>query len=270
VVDRPLGAPERAGWLRAPGGAGLPPPELLAPAGAGALVVAHEWLDVVPCPVVEVDGAGVPRVVEVDVVDGTERPGRALGTVESSAGAAEGAADAASAAAAADLDWLRRWWPLAGSPPGTRAEVGRPRDEAWAALVRAASGAVLVAVDYAHAAGARPASGTLAGYRDGRACPPVPDGSCDVTASVALDAVAAAGAAAGAVATTLTTQRAALLALGVPAGRPDPARAVADPRGYLTALQVAGSAAELIDPGGLGSFGWLLQSTGPALPRSLR
>ena len=64
--------------------------------------------------------------------------------------------------------------------------------------------------------------------------PPRPDGSMDVTASVALDAVAAAGERAGAIATEATTQSRALAALGV---RDD----------------------ELLDPGGLGGFGWLLQ-----------
>jgi SAM-dependent MidA family methyltransferase len=249
VVPRPPGLPGGAGWLRAEGGARLPPADLLTAACTGALVVAHEWLDVVPCTVLEVDEDGVPRVVEVGVPDGCERLGARADEM--------------------DLDWLGRWWPLAGAPAGTRAEVGRARDQAWAALVRCAPGSLLVAVDYAHDVRARPAVGTLAGFREGRACPPVPDGSCDVTAHVALDAVAAAGTAAGATASALTTQRAALRALGVDARRPPSADAAVDPRGYLAALQRAGSAAELLDPGGLGGFGWLVQSTGPALPAAL-
>jgi SAM-dependent MidA family methyltransferase len=253
VVPRPAGLPDGTGWLQASGGAGLPTANLPSVC-TGALVVAHEWLDVVPCAVVEVDDEGVPRLVEVDPADGAERLGL----------------PAARALEAADLDWLRRWWPVAGSPAGTRAEVGRARDAAWDALVRCAPGAVLLAVDYAHDAGSRPPAGTLAGFRDGRACSPVPDGTCDVTAHVALDAVAAAGTAAGAVSSVRTSQRAALLALGVDARRPSAADAAADPRGYLAALQRAGSAAELLDPGGFGGFGWLLQSTGPALPASLR
>jgi hypothetical protein len=36
----------------------------------------------------------------------------------------------------------------------------------------------------------------------------------------------------------------------------------ADPRGYLALLQQAGEAAELLDPRGLGAFGWLVQSVG--------
>jgi SAM-dependent MidA family methyltransferase len=252
VVPRPPGLPDGCGWLRADGGAGLPAASLLTGACARALVVAHEWLDVVPCPVLEVDDEGVPRLVLVTVT-GAERLG----------------AEAGEALGSADLDWLRRWWPLAGVPAGTRAELGRPRDQAWAALVRSSPGSVLLAVDYAHDAGARPSSGSLAGFRAGRACVPVPDGSCDVTAHVALDAVAAAGSAAGAMASCLTTQRAALLALGVDGRRPAASDAAADPHGYLLALRDAGSAAELLDPGGLGGFGWLLQSTGPPLPPAL-
>jgi SAM-dependent MidA family methyltransferase len=241
VVPRPDRLPASAGWLRSPGGAGLPPAEALREACRGALVVAHEWLDVVPCPVLDVDGAGVLRVVEVDVSTGAERLG--------------------APATSAELEWVRRWW----AGPGARVEVGVPRDHAWASLVRSAPDAVLVAVDYAHGRDDRPPGGTLAGFRDGRACPPRPDGSCDITAHVALDAVAAAGRSAGASATLLTTQRRALLALGVDPRRPALDVAGRDPRGYLAALQRAGEAAELVDPGGLGGFGWLLQSTGPSL-----
>ena len=56
-------------WLRSPGGAGLPPEltEL-----SDALVIAHEWLDVVPCTVAEVDDDGTPREVLVDPASGEE------------------------------------------------------------------------------------------------------------------------------------------------------------------------------------------------------
>ncbi len=201
VVDRPADLPPAVGWS-----AGL---DALPDAALdGALVVGWELLDVVPCPVVETDPDGVVRVVLVDPATGVQHPGDPVG--------------------ADDAAWLARWWPL--GTPGDRAEVGRPRDELWAALVgRCAAtprGAVLLAVDYAHVAGARPPSGTLAGYRAGRLVRPVPDGSCDVTAHVAIDAVAAAGHAAGADAGLVTAQRTALLALGLrPAGLPTPCRA---------------------------------------------
>jgi hypothetical protein len=58
--------------------------------------------------------------------------------------------------------------------------------------------------------------------------PPRPDGSMDLTAHVAIDAVAAAGTA------VLTTQHEALAALGV-------------------------TNRELLDPGALGGFAWLVQ-----------
>jgi SAM-dependent MidA family methyltransferase len=239
VVPRPPGLPDDVGWVRSPGGSALPSGVPL----DGALVLAHEWLDDVPCPVVERDPDGRWRTVLVE-------PGtwsRELGEAPS----------------ASELEWLRRWWPEppGGGEPRERAEVGLPRDEAWAALVRGATGSLLVAVDYAHRRSDRPPAGSLIGYREGVACPPVPDGSCDVTAHVALDAIAAAGAAAGASRTVLVDQRTALRALGIDGRLPDHALAGADPLGYLEAVTRASQAAELLDPAGLGGFGWLLQST---------
>jgi SAM-dependent MidA family methyltransferase len=89
---------------------------------------------------------------------------------------------------------------------------------------------------------------------------PVPDGSCDVTAHVALDSCAFAGECAGAVTTTLTTQREALRALGITGTRPSLDQARSDPRGYLLALTRASEEAELIAAEGLGGFGWLAQT----------
>ena len=97
----------------------------------------------------------------------------------------------------------------------------------------------------------------------------IPDGSRDITAHVALDACAAAGRAAGATATVLTTQRQALRALGVTGRRPPLAQAGDDPLGYARALCQASEEAELIDPDGLGAFGWLVQAVGLDLPGSL-
>jgi SAM-dependent MidA family methyltransferase len=111
--------------------------------------------------------------------------------------------------------------------------------------------------------------GTLTGYRDGATVPAVPDGSCDVTAHVALDACAVAGEAAGATGTLLTTQRDALRALGLTGARPPLELARRDPGGYLVALGAAGEDAELIDPGGLGGFGWLVQTAGIPIPAPL-
>ena len=238
VVDRPAALTASARWVVAPGGAELPALDL-----SGSLVLANEWLDDVPCPVLEVDRRGRLRVVEV-ARDGAER----LGGEPTSA----------------QLAWARQWWPA--RTPGARVEVGLARDQAWAQLASRAPGSVLVAVDYDHRRAARPVDGTLTGYRGGRAVRPVPDGSCDITAHVALDSVAA-----GAVPdeVVLTTQRHALLALGVDGARPPLALATTDPTAYLQALSRAGEVAELLDPDGLGGFGWLVHSRGPALPSGL-
>lgn len=195
------------------------------------LLLATEWLDNVPVDVAEVDPDGVVRYVLVDPGSGEEAPG----------GPVKGA----------DADWLARWWPLAVR--GTRAEIGRPRDEAWAAAVRHVARGAALAVDYGHLAGARPPLGTLTGFRDGREVPPVPDGSCDLTAHVAVDALGAG---------RLVTQREALGALGVSGRRPPRALAERDPAGYLRRLAAAGAAAELTDPSGFGGHYWLLRPVG--------
>jgi SAM-dependent MidA family methyltransferase len=123
---------------------------------------------------------------------------------------------------------------------------------------------VAVAIDYAHAVDSRPPYGTLTGYAEGRQVAPVPDGSTDLTAHVALDACAAA-AQHHADWGRLLDQRTALRRLGVEGRRPELAGASRDPLGYVRALSRAGAAAELIDPAGLGGFGWLVQ--GVRVPR---
>ncbi len=240
VAARPTGLSEQIAWTAA------------LPDGLDhVLVLANEWLDDVPVDVVEVDDDGVPRILHVEPTTGVER----FGPIPSGR----------------DVEWLARWWPLDGLEGGARAEIGHPRDEAWASVVRSVRRGVLVAVDYCHLREARPLFGTLAGYRQGRMVTPVPDGSCDVTAHVALDACAAAGIAAGATVTVLATQRLALRALGVDASLPPRALARKDPPGYVAALSMSSHAAELLDPAGLGGFGWLVQTVGgAALPEALR
>jgi SAM-dependent MidA family methyltransferase len=200
------------------------------------LAVANEWLDNIPVDVAEQTPDG-PRLVLVDVRTGEER----LGDPPS----------------AADCRWLDRWWPLRRL--GARAEIGRPRDEAWASVVARLARGRAIAIDYAHPVDNRPMCGTLTGYRDGAVVPPIPDGTCDITAHVALDACAEAGRRAGAISTTLSTQRDALRALGITGARPPVELARTDPRTYLRALARASEEGELIDPAGLGGFGWLDQ-----------
>ncbi len=222
------------------------------PARVSGLLLANEWLDVVPVDVAQRTREGV-RLVLVDPATGVESVG--------------------GEPAPQDAAWLQRWWPLDDQPVGSRAEVGRPRDAAWASVVARLDRGLAVASDYAHGLDQRASgafgAGTLAGYRDGRRVQPIPDGSCDVTAHVALDACAAVGASAGATATVLTNQRAALLALGLDPRAPDPALARCDPVGYRDRLARASEAAELVDPGGLGGFGWLVHAVGIPLPAAL-
>ncbi|MFF4755159.1 SAM-dependent methyltransferase [Streptomyces sp. NPDC002514] len=252
VAARPAGLDERITWLSEP------------PAKITGLLFANEWLDDVPLEVAEVDDAGVPRLVLVRE-DGAERLGEPV--------------------AGAEAAWLARWWPL---PPeeGLRAEIGLSRDVAWASAVARVERGLAVAVDYAHTVRSRPPFGTLTGFREGRETAPVPDGSCDITAHVALDACAAldpyaapvtgadadaygeqdAGAPPRTARTLpdarLLTQRDALHALGLTGARPPLALASTDPPAYVRALASAGAAAELTAPGGLGDFGWLLQPVG--------
>jgi SAM-dependent MidA family methyltransferase len=202
------------------------------------LLLANEWLDDVPLDVV--DDA---RLVLVDQ-DGHESAGPP--------------------APPELLAWADRWW-----PGGGRVEVGLTRDRAWSTAVAQVRRGVALAVDYGHVlrppartcsppaqADAKawgPRRPTLTGYRRGRAAPAVPDGSCDLTAHVALDSAAAA------TGSRLLDQRTALRALGVDGTVPT---WTGDAAGYAGALQAASSAATLLDPAGLGGFGWLLRPVG--------
>ena len=231
LADRPERLDHRIEWLPEP------------PQGITGLLFANEWLDNVPVEVAGVDSAGVARLVLVRE-DGSERLGEPV--------------------CGAEAEWLARWWPLPGDE-GLRAEIGLPRDTAWASVVATVRRGLAVAVDYAHTADARPLFGTLTGFREGRETAPVPDGSCDITAHVALDACAAACALPG---VRLLTQRDALRALDITGARPPLALASTQPAAYVRALANAGAAAELTAPGGLGDFGWLLQPVGiPDAPR---
>ncbi|MFF7894302.1 SAM-dependent methyltransferase [Streptomyces sp. NPDC007907] len=221
IAERPAGLDHRIEWRAVP------------PEGTTGLLFANEWLDNVPVEVTEVDAAGVARLVMVRQ-DGTERLGEPV--------------------TGASARWLERWWPLPGEE-GLRAEIGLPRDEAWAGAVATLRRGLAVAVDYAHTADTRPPFGTLTGFREGRETTPVPDGSCDITAHVALDACALPGG-------RVLPQREALHALDVTGARPPLTLASTDPAGYVRALASAGEAAELTAPGGLGGFGWLVQPVG--------
>ncbi|HEY7176957.1 MAG TPA: SAM-dependent methyltransferase, partial [Micromonosporaceae bacterium] len=148
-------------------------------------------------------------------------------------------------------------------------EVGRSRDEAWAEAVGRVSRGLALAIDFGHARAARPAFGTLTGFVGGREALLVPDGSCDLTAHVAADAVAASGSAVAGLDAVLVPQTVALAALGIVARRPPIDIALDDPAGYVRALADASTAAELIDPHGLGAHLWLVQPVGIEAPLTM-
>ena len=134
------------------------------------LIIAHEFLDDVPCDVA-VLGADGWRYLLV-TPDGTESDGAAVED--------------------ADAEWLQRWGPDAAA--GTRMEIGRPRDEAARMLAARLTAGALVIVDYTRTAADRTArfsDGTPTGFRDGHQCLARPDGSMNLTAHVAIDSVAA-------------------------------------------------------------------------------
>ena len=217
VVGRPPDLPEAVDWVLSPGGAGLP--EGLRGL-TSTLVVANEWLDVVPCTIGRFE-AGELRELLVDPA-GRESLGEPVGPE--------------------DAAWVEQWWPRASG----RVEVGRQRDEAWDELLsRIGSGAAL-AVDYGHLRDDRPTLGSLQAYARGVLTDPVPDGSCDLTAHVAVDSLTQ---------DARTTQREALAHLA-DGPAPDAGR---DPRGHLQSLARDSDLAMLRDRDGLGAFHWVHQ-----------
>ncbi|MFF5200526.1 SAM-dependent methyltransferase [Micromonospora parva] len=272
-ADRPENLPEEISWTA----------EI--PDGITGLLIATEWLDNVPLDVA-VHTADGWRYVLVDPDSGAETIGEpvtpddldwlttwwphpagpshanpALTSTDATSGSESGFR-AARPAEGSSLTARSR--PGCPETPLTdhRAEIGRPRDEAWVSAVRKMERGLAVAVDYGHLSGDRPVDGTLTGYRGGRQVPPVPDGTSDVTAHVAMDSVASAGAAVARCAYSMVPQREALRALGADGGRPPLSLAGTDPAGYVRALAAASAVAELTDPAGLGGHLWLRQPVG--------
>ncbi|MCW2801120.1 MAG: hypothetical protein JWQ70_2592 [Aeromicrobium sp.] len=217
VADRPADLPGAIHWTDH------------LPDRIDGLLIANEWLDNLPCDVVEVGDDGIVRDVCVDPTTGEESIGSPYESV-----------------------WLDRWWPL--RQPGERAEIGATRDEAWADAAARVNG-LAIAIDYGHLREDRPPFGTLRSYAHGREVDVIPDGTRDVTAHVAVDSVAAAAGA------QLMRQRDALARLGLDGGRPALDLAQSDPMAYLTALGRAGDVGELLANGGLGDFWWIITDT---------
>lgn len=230
VVARPTGLAERVGWLVSPGGAALPPSLT---GLRRTLLLAHEWLDVVPCPVVQrVDG--VWRVVRVDPTTGTESLGGEPSPQESA--------------------WIATWLPA----EVRRAEIGLPRDRAMIDVASRVDTGLVVAVDYGHTAADRPREGTLTAYRHGRQVRPVADGTVDLTAHVAVDSLlAAVGSSARA-----GRQREVLTDLLGPPTHPPHDLARTRPTAYLEQLARQGAHRTLTAHGGLGDFWWVLVPRG--------
>ena len=223
IVDRPR-LSEPISWIQSPGGGQLPD-EL--DGLSDTLVFANEWLDVVPCPIAEMDEDGELREVLVKVPSGDER----LGEIVSGT----------------DREWCQWFWPVDRLEPGDRLEIGETRDTAWEDLLGRIASGLAVAVDYGHTIDSRPPPGSLTGFRQGRQVLPIPDGSCDLTAHVAMDSLTH---------DELLDQRTALRQLGISGQTPPHDLARSDPMAYLRGLSTASAAAALTAKGGFGDFMW--------------
>ncbi len=149
------------------------------------ILVAHEFLDDIACPIVELDDQVRPRVVLVDPTSGAEDLGPLLG--DPAADRYLGNTTRVEAA-----DWLDRWWPPTRA--FARREIGTTRDRVWRGLTQTIDNGYCVAIDYAHHRADRAAGlwdgGTMKGFANGAPRSAVPDGSMNITAHVALDACA--------------------------------------------------------------------------------
>lgn len=228
---RPCDDPE-LGWIigHAPGDVGV--------AAVRGLIMAHEWLDEIPCDVIERDDDGDDRLV-LTADDGTEELGPRLSDTP---GCAQWGVDAAAARA-----WMRRWWPL--TVPGQRAEIGSSRDRAWQWLTSLLAEGAVIATDYGHVREERErryVHGTLVGYRDGHLVQPKSDGTVNLTAHVAVDSCTA-----QVPGTTLSLQREMLRDVVVPF---PPSH---DGPAFARVLAERSRLATLRDPNGAGAFTWL-------------
>ncbi len=232
VGPRPPSLPDAVRW------ASTPPDEI------DGLLVAHEWLDNVPCHVAEVGDDGAARLLHA-APDGTESAGLALGE--------PGVPDSLRA-------WAEHWWPA--SEPGARIELGSSRDRAWAGMVARVRRGVALAVDYGHTRAERPPAGTLRSYQRGRLQPVRYDGTRDITADVAVDAVAQA--CRGRLIRQDDALRDLLPGLGqLPAaGHACEESAPSSAAGYLQELSEASLAAGLVSPEEFGGFWWVLTAVG--------
>lgn len=242
---RPVGLPTSVGWVqdrwdvhrgRWSGGAAT---AVLTASAGPTLLVAAEWLDDLPCRVaVRRSGLRAEPALEMLADGGARRPLDRL-----------------------SASWVDTWW-----PSGSRVEVGLTRDLAWSSLIAGLSrtGGLALLVDYGHQRADRPAEGTLAGYRDGRAVTPVAEPGRNLTAHVAVDAVEQAGREQGAQTLLLARQREVLAGL-LP---PTPAAHARD-EDVVAGLAARSRRAALGSAQGWGDHWWLLQEVVPGAGRAL-
>jgi hypothetical protein len=197
------------------------------------VVLAHEFLDDVPCERIVIDDTGSPRLLLAE--GGSTIIGPRLN-------------DPVCARWGIDVRGLVTWWQKWApcTTPGVVIDIGDARDAAWCAMLTYFDRGLALAVDYAISRADRTDRGTtVTSYREGRRVPVTLDGSANITAHVAFDALAAAGSR-HARTTVLRRQRECIPA---PGSSRDP----------LVDLARASRAATLRDPAGLGAFRWLAQ-----------
>jgi len=149
------------------------------------ILIAHEFLDDIACPIVELDDEVQPRIVLVDPATGTEDLGPHLDDPAADRYLGDTTRVEAS-------DWLTQWWPP--TRPLARREIGTTRDRVWRNLTQTIDNGYCVAVDYAHSRQDRVRGvwdgGTIKGFANGVPQSAVPNGSVNITAHVALDSCA--------------------------------------------------------------------------------
>ena len=217
------------------------PMETHLPESIRGLIFAHEVLDDVPLTLAQYDESLALRQVMVNSATGDEELGEPI--------------------SAKDREWVSRWWPH--QSVGGRVEIGASRDQVWAAIASTVSTGIAIAIDYAHNQEQRSlgsfARGTLTGFRNGYACQPVPDGSMNITAHVALDACAVAAERACTprpVTTALSSQRDILGVLDYSDAPPQ------SPHDALVAIAQHSQRELVRDTQGFGAFAWLIHHIG--------
>ena len=151
-----------------------------------------------------------------------------------------------------DLDWATAHWPT--DSPASASRSGSPATAPGPTSWRGSTRGVVVAVDYGHRGGDRPAAGTLAAYRRGQLVTPVPDGT------LRPDRPRRHGHPRPRRAARPARPRCA--ASGSTVARRPLELARSDPQAYLHALSSSSAAAALAAPGGFGDFLWAVKRVG--------